>query len=78
MYVSLYIVDSGIVRGLEEFKFYISDYLQLYHPSLQSWATPIFFIKMDVIPVISTILSGTMTLFKQILLITSLQKSINF
>lgn len=71
-------MDYGIVRGLEEFKFYVSDYLQLYHPSLQCWATPIFFTKMDVVPVISTHLSGTMTLFKQVLLITSLQESIKF
>lgn len=48
----------------------VSGYLQLYHPSLWSWATPIVFTKMDV-PAISTSLSGTHD-SKQVLLITSL------
>lgn len=69
----LYGVDYGTVRGL---KFYDSDYLQLYHPSLQSWAIQIFFKNMDIIPMISISFSGTMALFKQILLIRRLQGSV--
>jgi len=39
IYGSLFVVDCGIVRTLEEFIFCISDYLYFYHPSLQSWVT---------------------------------------
>lgn len=56
MYTILYSVDYGTVRGL---KFYDSDYLQLYHPSLHIWAIPVFFANMDIVPVISISFSGT-------------------
>lgn len=52
----LYSVDYGIVKGL---KFYNSDHLQLYHPSLHIWAIPFFFTNMDIVPVISISFSGT-------------------